>query len=196
MSDAPAAHPIPPALTLDQHREAFSRGRFLAMPLAGTIVWALIAIGAQFLNGGLMTLLIYIGTGCIAYLGMFLSRFTGENMLDRNRPKNPFDALFLLCAFNAVLVYAIAIPFQLIEPSSLPMTVGILTGLMWIPFGWIIQHGIGLFHTLSRTGLIVAAWYVFPAQRYWLIPVIIIAVYLVTITVLERRWRALQTQTA
>lgn len=175
--------------SLDQQREEFSRRRFLAMPLAGTIAWTVIGIGSLYLNAFQKTMLIYIATGCIAYLGMFLSRFTGENMLDKSRPKNSFDSLFLLSAFAAILVYSIAIPFALVDHTSLPMTVGILTALMWIPFGWIIQHWIGVFHTVIRTVAIVAAWYLWPELRYVAIPAIIVLMYLITITVLELRWR-------
>lgn len=178
-----------PVRSLDQQREEFSRRRFLAMPLAGTIAWAVIGIGSLYLNAFQKTMLIYMATGCIVYLGMFLSRFTGENMLDKSRPKNSFDSLFLLSAFAAILVYSIAIPFALVDHTSLPMTVGILTALMWIPFGWIIAHWIGIFHTVVRTIAIVAAWYLWPDLRYVAIPAIIVVMYLITITVLELRWR-------
>ena len=178
--------------SLELQRAEFSRRRFLAMPLAGTLIWAVIGIGSLFLSAFGKNMLIYIGTGCIVYLGMFLSRFTGENMLDKSRPKNSFDTLFLLGAFMAILVYTIAIPFVLVEQTSLPMTVGILTGLMWIPFSWIIQHWIGIAHTVVRTALIVAAWYLFPDARYLVIPAVIVAIYLVTIVTLELRWRQLR----
>lgn len=181
-----------PARSLEIQREEFRRRRFMAMPLAGTLIWAAIGIGSLFVGPFGKNMLIYIGTGCIVYLGMFLSTLTGENMMAKNKPKNVFDNLFLLGALMAILVYAIAIPFALVEPTSLPMTVGILTGLMWVPFGWIIQHWIGLAHTLVRTGLLVIAWYLFPAERYVLIPALIVAVYLVTIVILERNWRALR----
>ena len=81
---------------------------------------------------------------------MFISKFTGENFLDKSRPRNTFDTLFFMSVLMAVMVYAIAIPFFLIDYTSLPMTVGILAGLMWIPISWIVQHWIGLFHTISR----------------------------------------------
>jgi len=64
-----------------------------------------------------------------------------------------------------------------------------LAGLMWLPFSWIIRHWIGAFHSHARALLIVAAWYAFPAQRFVFIPAIIVAIYIVTIVVLERRWR-------
>jgi hypothetical protein len=74
----------------------------------------------------------------------------------------------------------------------LPLSVGILTGLMWLPLSWVIQHWVGVFHTLVRTVLVLAAWFTFPGHRLTLIPALIVAVYIVTIIVLERRWRRLQ----
>jgi hypothetical protein len=90
----------------------------------------------------------------------------------------------------AVLVYSIAIPFFLVEPTSLPMSVGILSGLMWIPFPALIDHWVGLFHGITRTVLLVLAHYTFPDQRFVIIPAIIVVIYLITIVVLQRRYVA------
>ena len=100
-----------------------------------------------------------------------------------------FDHLFLYCVVASVSVYAIAIPFFLMDYTSLPLTVGILTGTMWIPFSWIVGHPIGVFHSLARTGLVTAAWFLFPTQRFFVIPMLITAVYGITILILERRWQ-------
>jgi hypothetical protein len=77
----------------------------------------------------------------------------------------------------------------MIEPTSLPLSVGILAGLMWVPFSWMIQHWVGLFHGIARTVLIVAVWYRFPGHRFVVVPVVIVAIYLVTIYVLRTRPR-------
>ncbi|MEL6720734.1 MAG: hypothetical protein AAFP82_18665 [Bacteroidota bacterium] len=69
--------------------------------------------------------------------------------------------------------------------SSLPMTVGILTGLMWLPFSWIIQHWSGIFHALTRTVLVVVLWYLLPEDRFVTIPFAIVLVYIVTIIILQ-----------
>jgi hypothetical protein len=69
-------------------------------------------------------------SGFIAYFGVVLSRFTGENFMDKNKPKNAFDNLFFHCIAMALLVYAIAIPFYRMDYTSLPLTVGILAGLI------------------------------------------------------------------
>lgn len=173
--------------TLDEQREEFRNHPFLAMPIAGTIAWSLIGIvgATQSLNIAVWTL--YIATGSIFYLGLFVARFTGEDLLGRSREKNVFDSLFMHTVVMAWLVFAIAIPFALVDPTSLPLTVGILAGLMWIPFSWIIGHWVGVFHGVSRTVLVLAAWYTFPEARFVVIPAIIVAVYMVTILVLARR---------
>lgn len=177
------------ARSLDQQREAFARRRLLAMPLAGCIAWLVVGVAGVCLSPLYAVWVLFIATGCIAYIGMFLSRFTGENFLDKSRPKNAFDSLFMLTVLMSVLVYAIAIPFFLRDYTSLPLSVGILTGLMWLPVSWIIRHWIGIAHAVGRTVLVLAAWYLFPTQRFVVIPAVIVAVYVFTMMVLESRWR-------
>ena len=182
--------------SLEEQRAEFARRRGVAMPLAGLIVWTLIGVAGAFLRPILAVWSLFIGAGCIAYLGMVLSRFTGEDFLDKTKPKNAFDSLFFHCVAMALLVYAIAIPFFRIDYTSLPLTVGILAGLMWIPFSWIIQHWVGIFHTVTRTVLVTAAWYLAPHSRFVVIPAVIVGVYVVTIVILEQRWRTVSRGTA
>ncbi len=177
--------------SLDKQRQEFAGRRLIATPLAGMIAWSLAAVAGHLLPVGLAAWALFIVTGMIAYLAMFLSRFTGENFLDKAKPRNTFDALFLYTVGMSVLCYAIAIPFFLIDRTSLPLTVGILTGLMWLPLSWIIQHWIGIAHALARTGFVVAAWYLWPAHRFVFIPLVIVVLYAIAIAVLENRWRSL-----
>lgn len=171
--------------TLEEQRIEFAKGKFLATPLAGLIVWAIIGTVGLFFSDFIAVWTLFIGCGSIVYLGLFLSRFTGERFLDRSRPKNEFDTLFLYCAAQAILVYAIAIPFFLLDHTSLPLSVGILTGLMWLPFSWIVRHWVGIFHTLTRTLMIVALWYLLPDHRFVAIPFGIVLLYMVTLGILR-----------
>ena len=123
-------------------------------------------------------------------LGVVVAKFTGEDLLGRESKGNYFDKLFFHAVAMAILVYAIAIPFFLVQPTSLPMSVGILSGLMWIAFSGLINHWVGLFHGGARTVLLVVAHYAFPDQRFVVIPAIIVALYVVTIVVLHRRYVA------
>jgi hypothetical protein len=172
---------------LDEQLVQFASGRFLAMPIAGAIAWSLIGVAGALLPLGLAAWALFIGTGFIFALGLGVARLTGEDLLGRTRENNFFDRLFLLTTVQAVLVFAIAIPFFLVEPTSLPLTVGILSGLMWVPFSGMIDHWIGLFHGISRTALVLVAWYLFPGARFVVIPAVIVAVYLATIVVLAGR---------
>ena len=173
--------------SLDEQRIEFSKGKFLATPLSGLIVWTIIGFVGLFFSDKIAVWSIFIGTGSIVYLGLFLSKFTGENFLDKTKPKNEFDNLFLLTVGQAVLVYAIAIPFFLVDYTSLPMSVGILTGLMWLPFSWIIKHWVGIFHSVSRTIIVLILWYLLPDLRFVVIPFAIVILYLITLFVLKNR---------
>jgi hypothetical protein len=61
---------------------------------------------------------------------------------------------------------AIAIPFFRVDYTSLPLTVGI-----------------------ARAVLVTVAWYLAPHGRFVVIPAVIVGVYVVTIVIMERRWR-------
>lgn len=176
--------------SLDVQRIEFSNQKFIATPLAGLIVWTIIGIMGIFFSDLVAVWSIFIGTGSIAYLGIFLSKFTGENFLDKSKPKNEFDKLFFFTVGQAILVYSIAIPFFLADYSSLPLTVGILTGLMWLPFSWIINHWVGIFHTLTRTILVLVLWYLLPEHRFIAIPFAIVLIYIITIIILKGRKKA------
>lgn len=179
--------PMPEA-TAEALHASFRRRRFLAMPLAGMIAWTGIGIAGTQLSLVGSVYATYIGAGLIVYLGVFLSRFTGEDFFGKAN-RHPFDGLFLHTVAMALLVFVIAIPFARVDPTSLPFSVGVLTGLMWIPFSWLIRHWVGWFHALSRAGLLLVLYYAFPDHRFVAIPFGIVLIYALTILVLELRWR-------
>ena len=176
-----------PTRTLEEQKEEFKRGKLIATPIAGMIAWFVIGIGGIFLSPTGQALLLFIATGSIVYLGMFISKFTGENFMDQSKPENTFDKLFIFTAGQALLVYAIAIPFFLVEHSSLPLSVGILSGLMWLPLTWIIDHWVGVFHAVIRTVVVLALWYLLPDYRFVAIPFAIVIIYVISIAILMNR---------
>lgn len=180
------------ALSLDQQLDVYRQNRFLTMPITGMIVWAGIGVAGAILPTPQAVLVTYIGTGMIFYLALLVAKLIGEDVLGRTRKGNFFDRVFLTTCGMSFLVYSLAIPFQLREPSSVPLSVGVLSGLMWLPFSLMIGHWVGFFHGIVRTLLLVAAWYLFPEHRFTILPAIIVAVYLVSIVALHRRWKALK----
>ncbi len=173
--------------TLDQQKDEFKKSKLLASPISGMLAWLLVAVSGAFFPDRITVWVLFIATGSIVYLAMGISRITGENYFDKNRPKNAFDNLFFLTIAQALLVYSIAIPFFIIDYTSLPLSVGILTGLMWLPLSWIIDHWVGVFHAITRTLSIVVLWYVFPSDRFIFIPLAIVVIYIMTIIILRKR---------
>jgi hypothetical protein len=182
--------------SLEEQRLEYSRRRLLAMPLAGLLAWLAVAVAGATLSTFGAAMALFVATGSIVYLGIGLSKLTGENFTDRSRPKNAFDALFMHTVAMSLGVYAIAIPFFMQDATSLPLSVGILTGLMWLPLSWVLRHPVGLWHAGLRVGGVLAAWLVFPEHRFVAVPLVIVVVYAGTLVVLERRWRALQPSAA
>lgn len=178
-------------ITLEEQRAAFAQKRFIAMPIAGTIVWALIGIIGLTMPIEWQIWSVWIGCGSIVYLGMAISKVTGEDFFNKKTPNNSFSHVFTVGLVMSMLVFSIAIPFSLQDYTSIPLTVGILTGLMWMPWSWAVQHWVGYFHTLSRTIMILVLWFVFPESRFVTIPLAIVVIYIITIIVMERRFKAI-----
>ena len=173
--------------TLEEQKEEFKRKKLLASPIAGLIAWFIVAISGICFPDNITVWVLFIATGSIVYLAMGISKLTGEDYLDKSKPQNTFDKLFFLTVTQAILVYSIAIPFFIEDYTSLPLTVGILTGLMWVPLTWIIDHWVGLFHSIVRTILVLILWYLFPSDRFVVIPIAIIIVYIISIIILKNR---------
>ncbi len=172
--------------TLIELRAEFGRSRFLAMPIAGIIAWSAAGVFGAVLSTNTAAIALFCCTGAIFPIGILIARWTGEDLFG-TRSRNDLDGLFGLTILMANLVWAIAIPFWLIEPSSLPLSVGVLSGLLWVPFSWMLRHWVGLFHGIARTVTILAAWFLFPDHRFVVIPAIIVVIYVISIIVLETR---------
>jgi ethanolamine transporter EutH len=172
--------------TLSDLRAEFGRSRFLAMPVAGVVAWSAAGVFGAILPADQASIALFLCMPAVFPLALLFARFTGEDVFGA-KSRNELDSLFMLGVLMALLVWAIAIPFWMIEPSSLPLSAGILAGLMWIPFSWIIQHWVGLFHSITRTVGVVAAWFLFPGHRFVVIPAVIVIVYVITIIALAKR---------
>ncbi|MEX0613545.1 MAG: hypothetical protein WD738_16365 [Pirellulales bacterium] len=172
--------------TLEELRSEFDRvgGRTLSFPIAGTIAWTATGVFGAFLPVDNASIALFLCVGMIFPLSLVLSRMLREDVYST---KNELDALFMRGLIMVILVWAIAIPFWLVEASSLPLSVGVLAGLHWIVYGWIVRHWVGMFHSVTRTILVLACWFVFPHHRFVAIPAVIVVVYLITIWVLATR---------
>ena len=172
--------------SLSELRAEFGRSRFLAMPIAGAVAWSAAGVFGAILPEGQTSIALFFCMAAVFPMGVLFARLTGEDLFGA-KSRNELDDRFMLGLLMSNLVWAIAIPFWMIEPSSLPLSGGVLAGLMWIPFSWIIQHWVGYFHSIARTVLVVAAWFLFPDHRFVVIPAVIVIIYLISIVALATR---------
>lgn len=185
-----------PTLSLDAQLAEYRRGKYFAMPIAGTMCWLAAAGAGWLLPARWHVLSLFIATGVIFYVGLLVARFTGEDLLGRSRKTPFFDRVFMCGMGMSLLVFAIAIPFTLEEPTSLPLSLGVLAGLMWLPMSPLLGHWIGAGHAIGRTALVVAAWLLLPEHRFVAVPLAVVAVYLVTLVVLWQRWQVIVSRPA
>jgi hypothetical protein len=178
---------MPLESTLSDLRTEFGRSRMLSLPIAGAIVWTLAGIlGALLPDDDAKSIALFVVMPAVFPLGYGISRVLGEDLFATKNP-NELDQLFLFGILMSNLVWCIAIPFWMLEPSSLPLSAGVLAGLMWVPLSWILQHWVGLFHAIARSVLAMLAWLLFPTQRFVIIPALVVLVYLISIGALATR---------
>lgn len=183
-------------LTLEQHRRAFCEKKLMAMPISGAIIWLVLGILGLFIAPEQMVLITYIATGSIFYLALVVAKFTGEDLLaKKGAPKNPFDTLFFATVVMSLMGFSLVFILAQLDYRTVPVSIGIISGLMWLPLSWIIQHKLGVIHTLVRTVTITLVWFLSPENTFVLVPFIIVATYIVSLWQLANRFQQLQQST-
>lgn len=174
-------------LSLDALRADFDRNgrRNLSMPIAGTVMWTAAGIASLFLPERIGLLVLVAAVSSIYPLALLIARFTGENMKDN---RNPLSRLMMVGIIMANLPWMITFNLFAHAPQLIPMTIGIAAGLHWILFGWIIQHKLGLLHSVGRTLGLGATVILLPAQ--FALPAacaVVVLAYLLTLPALLSR---------
>lgn len=175
--------------TLEQYRDEYKQKKMLAMPIAGCFMWALLGILGMFIDSEYMGLVIFIGTGMIFYIALGVAKLTNETLLVKKAERNPFDNLFLSTVIMSLMGYGLVIPMAKLDHTTVPLSVGIISGLMWLPLSWTLQHPLGVIHTVTRTVSLVTLWYLFPEDRFVALPFAIVIIYLFSIYQLYTRWQ-------
>lgn len=177
-----------PDLPLSRLGAEFGRSRMLSLPIAGAIAWTAAGVlGALLPDADSASIALFLCMPTVFPVAVLVSRLLGEDLFGAKGGQNELDRLFLYGLLMANLVWCIAIPFWMIEPSSFPLSAGVLAGLMWVPLSWILEHWVGLFHAVSRSLLVTAAWLLLPDLRFVAVPAVIVLVYLVSIAALATR---------
>jgi hypothetical protein len=147
------------------------------------------ALRANPLRAVLSTLGVIIGAGAlVAVLSV------GDGLEETMREQLDATTSVLFFSVTPVTTETVdgqELPLFLVDYTSLPLSVGVLSGLMWLPMSWFLRHCVGIAHAVARTLLVTAAWLLWPSARFVSVPAVIVVLYLLVIGVLEARWRGL-----
>lgn len=142
----------------------FRAGSTASMPIAGAIVWAALGLAALVLDQRVIgTLALYI-MAAIMPLAILIDRARGRNLF-AGGAENPLTVLFL----TSIAGIAVMVPIGVIAAQAtgngmlMVLTMAILAGVIWIPYGWAADDPSGLRHAIGRALGSYAAYALVPA---------------------------------
>lgn len=147
---------------LRELRADFLRTSTQSMPLAGLIVWSALGIAAPMLSASMVGMLALYVMAMIMPLAFLLERMRGRNLFAKNT--NPLMTLF----FASIAGIGVTVPVIVTganlahEPTLVVLGMGILAGVIWIPYGWAAGDPVGLRHAIARAVGCYAAYALAP----------------------------------
>ncbi len=131
----------------------------LSMPIAGLIVWTVVAFLGWILPFKQAVLGLVFATGAIFPIALGVARLRDEQLINNI---NPLAKLMGNCVVMVNLLWALHIPLLMNAPQFVPLSLGIGLGLHWVVYSWIIANPLGMVHAVVRSVGLIGAWYVFP----------------------------------
>lgn len=175
-------------MNFEQLRAEFEQTshRAVSFPIAGAIVWCVIGIASLCLSNYHSILFMLFASGAIFPLALLVAKFRKEDVMSS---ENPFSKLLAFGVLMVNLLWAVHVPLMMKAPQFVPLSVGIGLGLHWVIYSWIVQHPVGLIHSISRTVLCVLVWLFLPPEQLLTgIATVIVVCYAVSIyTMLTRK---------
>lgn len=137
--------------SLRELRADFLRTSTPSMPVAGLLAWSALGLVALFVSARISgTLALYI-MALILPLAFVLERLRGRALFSGGA-SNPLVQLFL----SSIAGIGVTVPLVIVgaraahEPALVVLGMAILTGVIWIPYGWAAGDPVGMRHALAR----------------------------------------------
>lgn len=135
-----------------------------AMPIAGLIAWAALAVAAYTFGPRLPFFAPFIAAAIPFPLALVIDKIRGEPGIRPESRRNPVTQLFM----RFISVVALLIPFVIIaaraagDTDLLILGLAILAGMVWVPHGWGADDPAGFVHFVLRAVLCYAAYLFLP----------------------------------
>ncbi|HEY6456855.1 MAG TPA: hypothetical protein VIY90_16390 [Steroidobacteraceae bacterium] len=172
--------------SLDALRADFElrANRSMSLPMAGLLVWSIIAaLGFALPLRQSVSALVW-GTGAIFPIALLIARFRREQLISS---QNLLARLMGACVLMVNLLWALHIPLLAKAPAFVPLSVGIGLGVHWVVYSWVVRHPVGYIHAVARTLGLVCAWMLVPTNPVSACAVVICAVYGVSLYLMASR---------
>lgn len=106
----------------------------MALPIAGALVWAAVGLAALRLAPATANRCCWSAPAHFL-LALGLARLLGERLLDS---PSPLAGLMGRCVLMVNLLWALHLTVFALDPTYLPLTLGIGLGLHWVVFSWVV----------------------------------------------------------
>lgn len=135
----------------------------VSMPIAGTLFWTVAAVAAQLLTPNALAYFVLFGSGAVFPLGYLIDRLRGRNFMAAGRA-NPLTVMFMRSITMVALLFPLVILAARASGDATFVVLGaaILSGMVWIPYGWAAADPAGLYHAIGRAIGCYAAYLLAP----------------------------------
>lgn len=153
----------------------------IALPAAGLLYWAMLGLAGYWLKPGQWMLLAFATSGLIFPLSLLLRKPLRADIL----AKSPLASVIGPALLSMMLSWPIIIVTSGIDKALAPLTLAIGMSLHWPVIGWLFGSRVCGIHAICRAVLVTFLWYVFPNDRFTLIPFAVATLYGLTIAGLK-----------
>ena len=135
-----------------------------SMPFAGIIFWSTIGIAGFYLSLKILAIATAFGSGAIFPLAVLIDKLRGRNLIEQGKD-NPLTKMFLQSLCMVALLWPLVILGGMEKPVFVVLGAAILTGIVWIPYGWAAEDPVGRHHAIAR-GVLCYLAYIFVLKPY------------------------------
>lgn len=173
--------------TLEHLRARFLATSTTSMPIAGCLVWSSIGIASLFLSSFWLAWLAVYSLPIIMPLAFLIEKLRGRNPFVKE--ENPISTLFFQSIIGIGLLFPLVINAAQAaqEPLLMVLGVAILSGLIWIQYGWGANDPVGLQHAIGRAiGCYLAYWFTPSPYKAAAICAVVACAYLYTLKAMRK----------
>lgn len=152
------------SMTLAELRRRYLAESSDAMPIAGAICWAALALAAVLLLGDLPYWAILIAPAAPLPLSVLIDRLRGRPDVFQGDAVHPMGKLFMqfITVIGVMVFFVIFAAQEANSQAILALGVGLLSGLIWVPHGWSADDRAGMVQFVLRALLCFGAYFLAP----------------------------------